>query len=311
MISIAMTTYNGEKFLHAQLDSILAQTISDWELIICDDCSKDSTVQILKEYSQKDTRIKVYINENNLGFKKNFEKAISLCKGDYIALSDQDDIWFDNHLEVLLKKIEGKSAVTGNAVMVDSKGTVKDYDLSHGDRFYAAGNDIDKLYTILCYRNPFFGAISMYKRDFLNVAIPIPDFVKYHDTWFSVVACCMDGLDYTYEHLLNHRVHGKNETGEHHISFFKQLASLKNVEKRREFSLISIKMCNEVLARIPNMKSDLKETIKSINQYHENKLKKNRFKTIIYTIKHYKQIYSTSNYKQLFSRCVGLLLQRI
>ena len=93
LISIAMTSYNGEKYIREQLDSILTQTYGNFELIICDDRSKDSTVEIIKDYCIKDSRIKLYVNEKNLGFKKNFEKAISLCKGEYIALSDQDDIY--------------------------------------------------------------------------------------------------------------------------------------------------------------------------------------------------------------------------
>lgn len=72
MISIAMATYNGEKYLREQLNSILNQTYSDFELIICDDCSKDSTVKILEEYAKKDNRVKYFLNEENLGFKKKF-----------------------------------------------------------------------------------------------------------------------------------------------------------------------------------------------------------------------------------------------
>ena len=91
MISIAMATYNGAKYLREQIDSILAQTIQDFELVVCDDCSSDDTWDILKQYSDADKRIKVFRNESNMGFKRNFEKAMSLCGGDYIALSDQDD----------------------------------------------------------------------------------------------------------------------------------------------------------------------------------------------------------------------------
>ena len=104
-VSIALATYNGEKYLREQLDSILSQSIQDFELVACDDCSTDSTLKILNEYAEKDFRVKVFTNEKNLGFKKNFEKAIFLCSGDYIALSDQDDIWTENHLQVLLENI--------------------------------------------------------------------------------------------------------------------------------------------------------------------------------------------------------------
>ncbi len=74
-ISIALATYNGEKFIHKQIDSILSQSIDDFELIVCDDCSLDNTYSILEEYAQQDKRIKIYRNEHNLGFLKNFEKA--------------------------------------------------------------------------------------------------------------------------------------------------------------------------------------------------------------------------------------------
>ena len=120
MISIALASYNGENYIREQLDSILLQSISDFELIICDDCSTDNTYQILEEYKARDSRIHIYRNEQNLGFKKNFEKAISLCKGEYIALSDQDDIWLVDHLKILLDKINNHSMVSGNAIMVDS-----------------------------------------------------------------------------------------------------------------------------------------------------------------------------------------------
>lgn len=122
MISIAMATYNGEKYLREQLDSILAQTVQDFELIVCDDCSTDLTMQILNEYAERDSRIKVFENEENLGFKKNFEKVIGLCSGNYIALSDQDDIWLPEHLEVLYKNIGEKSTSWGNSLLIDSNG---------------------------------------------------------------------------------------------------------------------------------------------------------------------------------------------
>ena len=79
MISIALASYNGEKYIREQLCSILEQDYKDWELVICDDCSKDSTINIIKEFEEKDNRIKLVINEENLGFVKNFEKDVKLC----------------------------------------------------------------------------------------------------------------------------------------------------------------------------------------------------------------------------------------
>ncbi len=111
-----MATYNGEKYVNEQIDSILSQTYQDFELIICDDCSKDRTREILQEYSQKDSRIKLLFNEKNLGFKKNFEKAISMCNGEYIAFCDQDDIWENYKLQFAIEKIENNDIYCSNCM---------------------------------------------------------------------------------------------------------------------------------------------------------------------------------------------------
>ena len=307
-LSIALTTYNGECFLREQLDSIVAQTITDWELIVCDDCSSDSTWRILEDYYQKDKRIRIFRNDENLGYVKNFEKAISLCSAEYIALSDQDDIWYENHLEKLLNTIKENSAAVGNATIIDEKGNQKEYILSEGDGYYYKGDNIDNLYTILCYRNPFFGSISMYKSNVLKtVAIPIPDCVSCHDVWFSAVACCINGLNYDFEPLSKHRIHGNNESGTHHISLWGQVLSTIN-NNRKEFSISRMKICDELLYRIPDMQEDIKNVIKRIREYHENRLEGHRLKTISFMRKHYKQIFSTHSYKQFLLRCISVLI---
>ena len=130
MVSIVLASCNGEKYIKEQLDSILNQTYSDFELIVCDDCSTDSTTNIINEYCRKDKRIRLFINEKRLGSNKNFEKAILLCSGEYIALSDQDDIWLPEHLEKLLKIIKGHKLACGNAELIDRNGNS-----SFDDRF--------------------------------------------------------------------------------------------------------------------------------------------------------------------------------
>ena len=93
MISVALCTFNGEKFISQQLDSILSQSVPVDEIVVCDDGSTDSTCQILEQYAAQSQSIRLIKNEHNLGYIANFEKAIRLCQGDYIFLSDQDDIW--------------------------------------------------------------------------------------------------------------------------------------------------------------------------------------------------------------------------
>src|SRR6476659_477323 len=99
-ISVALCTYNGERFLNEQLESILAQTFPVTEIIVCDDGSTDDTSTMLQQFERRYFNLfKIYVNAENLGVIKNFEKAISLCAGDIIFLADQDDIWEINKVE--------------------------------------------------------------------------------------------------------------------------------------------------------------------------------------------------------------------
>lgn len=301
-----MTTYNGEKYLPKQLDSILNQTIKNFELIICDDCSKDNTWKVLEEYSKEDSRIKIFRNEKNLGFIKNFEKAISLCNGEYIALSDQDDIWKENHLEILMNNLRDSTGVVGNAEIIDSNGNSNNVLISERERYFRDGDSSDKLYRILFYGNPFQGASSLFRRELFQKALPIPNEVEYQDAWFNSFACCIDGFNFVNEVVNQYRIHDTNASGNHKVSFFKQIKIALN---RRGWQTDRITYCNELLSRIPNMNEEIKQIVLSAKTYHENRTKGRRLKTILFTIKNYKRIYATNSYKQLFPRCIGILLK--
>ena len=113
MISVAMATYNGAEYIIEQLDSIRRQTKSVDEVVIVDDCSKDETVSLVRAFNEKypDLNIKLYENEENLGYKKNFKKALSLCDGEILFLCDQDDAWKENKVEVLCNIFETRPEV--------------------------------------------------------------------------------------------------------------------------------------------------------------------------------------------------------
>ena len=211
MISIALASYNGSKFIREQLDSILAQTYQDFEVVICDDCSTDNTWQILGDYASTDNRIKIFENECNLGFKKNFEKAISLCSGEYIALSDQDDIWTKNHLEVLLTNLGDKSIAGGNAILVDAEGNSIGKKLNEVDDFTFFQED-KFIYRIIFTSDPIQGGSMIMPKKFIKKCLPIPEKVKYHDAWFAACACFENGISYTFDVINNYRQHGNNIT---------------------------------------------------------------------------------------------------
>ncbi|TQV61723.1 MAG: glycosyltransferase [Sulfurovum sp.] len=119
-ISICLATYNGEKYLKEQLDSLLNQTLTPYEVIIQDDCSTDNTVEIAKQYTDK-LNLKIYVNEVNLGFTKNFESVLQKATGDLIAPCDQDDIWKPDKLEKLSGLIGKHSLIYANSLLVNSE----------------------------------------------------------------------------------------------------------------------------------------------------------------------------------------------
>jgi glycosyltransferase involved in cell wall biosynthesis len=201
MISIAMCTYNGERFIKEQLDSILNQTYNNFELIITDDGSSDKTIIIIKEYIKQDKRIKLYQNDKNLGFIKNFEKAISLCSGDYIALADQDDIWKVNKLEIFLKQIKDNLLIYSDAILIDYKSKEIGKELIRPEKNLTKGKCNKSLLLLNCVS----GNTLMFKRELLTNILPIPKHISYHDVWIAFVASTFGSITYTEESMTYYR----------------------------------------------------------------------------------------------------------
>jgi len=209
LVSIAMTTYNGEKFLREQLDSIYNQTYKNIEVVVCDDCSTDSTIKILDEYKHKYS-LKYYVNEKNLGYKKNFEKVASLCNGEFIAFSDQDDIWLIEKIETLVNEINEFSLVYTDAELIDKDG------LSLGEtkkeRFKRMfninpANNFDEIFSI-----GLQGCTALVKKDIVLKAIPFKNKMP-HDLWVGLVASRVDGVKYVDKCLIKYRLHCDNACG--------------------------------------------------------------------------------------------------
>ena len=185
LISIALCTYNGEKYLSEQLDSIVKQTYKNIEIISVDDCSSDNTLKILQEYAERYPIIKVFSNSKNKGYTKNFEYAISLCKGEYISISDQDDIWMENKLELLLDKIKINDDLLVHSISlkVDENGnSLHKTSFDKRSRDYDSGDP-----RILTLINIFLGHSMLFKKELTDIAFPIPKNSTY-DAWLGFVA---------------------------------------------------------------------------------------------------------------------------
>lgn len=209
LISVIMCTYNGAKYLRCQLDSILSQSLNDFELIVLDDVSSDQTHDILLEYARENDCMKVVRNEKNLGFNKNFEKGMLLAKGKYIACSDQDDIWYPNKLERLIGAIGDHAVVFSNSVYIDQMGkTIKFVDESGIERDHCLLRDfsLDTDYRGLLLGNFVTGHTMLINTTFLANVLPLPE-NGYYDWWIGFIALFQNKLYYLDEVLTQYRKH--------------------------------------------------------------------------------------------------------
>jgi len=213
-----MCTYNGVKYVKEQLDSILRQTFSDFELVVCDDCSNDGTWEFLQEYATGHENVRLYRNDQNLGFLKNFEKVLGLASGDYIAFCDQDDIWISNHLELLFNSIGDNMLACGNSLLVDENNVELGMTLLQQEGIvHLPKNNLDIARMIFLNHNPFQGAAMMFRKEFIAIALPMPEQANYHDVWFAALASFMDSFVYIKAPIVRYRMHGKNVSGNHQI----------------------------------------------------------------------------------------------
>jgi glycosyltransferase involved in cell wall biosynthesis len=202
-----MACYQGENFLAIQLESLLAQDYPHLEIICVDDASSDATWSILQSYAAKDTRMHIFQNDQNLGYRKTFEKGINLAKGELIALSDQDDYWIPSKISRLVESIGSASLIYADSDLVDETGQFIGQKMSDIKRQIAYGNPL--MYTFGAWAP---GHSMLFKRDLLKFAFPVVDFVT-HDYLIGFAATCANGIAYLPESLVHYRQHDNNTIG--------------------------------------------------------------------------------------------------
>ena len=211
-IDILMATYNGEKYLAEQLDSIINQTYHNWNLLIRDDSSTDRTLEIIQDYQKKDNRIKLLKdNKGNLGIVKNFEELLKNSESEFIMFSDQDDIWIENKLDMYLKMIE---KIKNKGFMIHSDAILFDKNKSNilKDTF------ISKKAINKGLENVFFnyfvqGATILISKEIKNFILPFPKEVYLHDRYIHLISELFFERIFVNKALIYYRQHGDNQIG--------------------------------------------------------------------------------------------------
>lgn len=206
MISVCMATYNGAKYIKEQVDSILHQLGATDELVISDDGSTDETLNLLRSY--RDDRIKIFTNNNRKGVVGNFENALKQSQGDYLFLSDQDDLWLDGKVEICVEALQKADLVMHDAIVVDALGS------QINNSFYSLRGS-KKGYWNNLIKNSFLGCCLAFRKEVLSYTLPIPK-VAMHDIWIGLMVSRKGQVTLIDTPLLKYRRHGQNAspTGE-------------------------------------------------------------------------------------------------
>lgn len=205
MISVCMAVYNGERFLKKQVVSILDQLSIDDEIILIDDFSTDSSLRIIDEIG--DSRIKVFSNKFNIGVIKSFERAILIARGEYIFLSDQDDVWMHDKVKTIvdLFKSTNALAIVSDANVIDINEEVTLIS------FFKWKNSGPGLIRNL-FRNGFLGCCLSFRSEAVSFITPFPKRIQMHDEWIGLTCSLAGTVSFIDKPLIQYRRHGGNVT---------------------------------------------------------------------------------------------------
>lgn len=218
-VSVVMATYNGKHYIARQVESILSQLTEKDELVISDDGSTDGTWEYLQELCRRDARVRV-LEGPGCGVVMNFERALSACKGRWIFLADQDDVWYPDKRERVLAHAEKTGAVL---VMHDARVTDE-----HGNRLHESFFNLRGCRTGLVHnliKNSYIGCCIAFSRQLLPYILPFPDTIPMHDQWIGLQAERHGGVSLLTAPLMEYCRHEGNATAMTHGSLGQMLRS--------------------------------------------------------------------------------------
>ena len=215
MIDILLATYNADKYITQQIDSILAQTYKDFKIIISDDGSKDNTISIIHEYISKlPDKITLLPFTKNLGVKENFNYLLKNSNNEYIAFSDHDDIWLENKLEVSIEKLKilennSPALVYTDKSLVDENIHLISLSSNKSENLKAENFNLNKLLV----QNTASGCTIMINKKLKNIIGSIPEEAVMHDHYIMLIASIFGKIEYIDKPLILYRQHDDNIVG--------------------------------------------------------------------------------------------------
>ena len=292
LVTIVLCTYNGALYLEQQLNSITSQTYTNLEVIISDDASSDDTVRILKEFEHR-KGFKIYYQEENLGYIKNFAFALSKASGDFIALSDQDDIWLPHKIETLLHCFGKELLVYSDSLLVDDTGRSMLRKISDIRKMYTGNNS--KGFFLF---NVVWGHALMMRRELLQYALPIPEAVP-HDIWFAFKAATISGIRYCDEVLTHYRQHSHSYT----TTLLPRHVQTRTISKRYQDYLKQLHWLSIMKEHAPAPEQDFYQTFYQL--FRKKEEGKYCFSLLLFALSHQKDLYRFSK-KNFMSRLIDI-----
>ena len=201
LVSVALSSYNGARFLREQIDSILAQQGVELELVCVDDGSTDASRDILADYASRDPRVSWSPNPGNLGPTASFERAMSICHGEFLLPCDQDDVCAPDKLRKLLDALGDADLVYCDSAYMDVDGRDLGERVSDRTRMLQGRRPVEFLFG-----NSVSGHAALVRRSLFEIARPFPEGV-YHDWWLALCAAGRNGVRYLPEPLVHFRRH--------------------------------------------------------------------------------------------------------
>lgn len=262
-ISVALCSCNGAKFIAEQIDSICRQSLPPFEIVLHDDASTDDTVAVAKaawtrcrDEGLPAPDLQILVHGHRLGVAANFAGALRVCRGELIALCDQDDHWHSDRLAFAAALFDAQPArllVHGNARLVDGSGQSLNMDLFDALEITPAelaALEQGRALEVLLDRNLVTGAATLVRRELLDLALPVPAHWV-HDEWLAAVAAANHGLFVTRRCLLDYRQHGNNQIGAQQEHWLAALSRL--VSPRGDFLPYRLARAQELLERLQRM----------------------------------------------------------